>query len=1281
MNAAPSFVLVSTSPETLTSLYEAPRDSDGAWSAYLLVTPTSPVPEAISFGDAMLAVQQGGVFAAQYAGNFLFGSTRPAALDIDPNTFIDQIVAYLGQQAVNQPCILWLQEVNPLTFGAPISAFGMGILCSSFSGAFTTIAISPNGGSQNFNARLGNNFLFNILAGTAIKTDGDNALLRFSSPNVQSPGIAFQRGQSNLGLTVTGENNYIFAFLPFTGSSTGCCTFTAQIESGKAFGSGGLPLGFQYSASDSGSGQLVSFSYPAFSLVDLPAKMTCIGTVDPLDPFNQRIPQTALIRGVLRTGFTITAGQGLPSCFRNSQGNQISLLPQLAAAPSFPPPVVLQAGAFALTTSEPIPSSTVSAVPGLTLCGQFAVSAAQLAVGQTLNLLCGIFGSEFISLTSYDPQASHNDLLQFYLAAYQADAGDEEGANVAAAYAPAFPFVSANLNAPDSGSVVSTLSLQRSSAWLSIVNGSGTPSGYHAEPAGSAMFGFPNGSATAATDVGYTVLQSAPPTLPVAQGYFYAFPMVPYAGVATGSNTADSIASFESSILAATRKHIISRGAASTWTTRASVRQRAYRARLERQAVSSLIDRTDVTEDDVAPHYRTTPSGMIAIVDPDNDTYLCVTLGQTVSSIYGTLPFSFDLPDKQLQDALQTNQLFLVIVNPENISTSPSSFENLVDIAGWSMRAKIGSGVSATAYRNVMILKYCSGSFKDRIANPNAWSSQASFSLPRGTDESAASVSYTGLSTWLQNLVADAELQVAQNASSPYANFVELVNDPDWTGVLVLQADLDPSSLPAGLAGIVAGIDLSRFVAHHFGFTASRVSVNPDGTITFNGNSSTFGLVDYINPTYAANLAMGLSPNTPIALSVPDNYAFSVLQLQVLFDNAAIKTFKSYIELGVELLFNTGVALTTFNGERMPTNGVVLDGSYIDQNGSGIYIFEQALPTVFALDSNVLTAVSFTRTQFNCMGNIDDGATVLNRFLVWGSFEFAALKDASGNALDILSFGALADTETDASPSGVGLAFSSLLIDMTYPQTTPNAVSFAEDTANLSYDLSASVFRQDSLFRGFGLQLNGFVAAKAGQRPADFGFLTVGVPISLASIDGPWYGVTYNVTMGGPGALASAAGFNSTLLLAWAPTTNTDDEAYALFIGLSLPGAAPGAKLISLQGVFKVSVDSIALSRQKVPTDTSLEQSLPDAYYYCLRLDNIGIKILGITKLPPNATIQFFLFGDPASTNSLGWYAAYRAEDETAAAAALSPHEVPTLAAPSVTAISARPAPITTPIA
>ena len=1192
MSDSPAFNFLATDPTSQASLYEAPRVAMGAWSGYLLPATGDTPPASISFGDSL---------SPDNTASYLFAHTRPPALDTDPADFINKVYQYLSMNTASST-ILWLKGVAPLEFG-PLSNYGMTILYNSVDQSFTT--------NSNLNVRLGQNLLFNILLGTGVYIDEQNGMLRLSAPVGTPPAIAFQRGQSDLGIRVTGGNGFIRNFIPFIGNNTGCCTFTANIDASATFAASGLPINLQYSTDGQGGSQ--QFIYPALSApAQLPYSITWMGTVDPTDPYNQKLTSAAQLAGVLRSGFLPTSAPALPSAFVNDYGNAINLI-ALGASDGQPPVPGLQSGALAFSTNAAAPADPLFANATLTLAGRFGMSVTGLAAAVPAKLLCGIFGSERIAFSNYDPNAdiTANDYLLYRTGA--------------AAYAPIFPFTDATLDNPNSGAVTTVLNATCQTSWATILQGGSRTVAYQAEPGGSPLYGHARMGKSESP-----LLPSAPPEIPLPQGAAQAFPLVPYAAMSSNGPDAQTLAAFESSILAATRKRIISQGATGLWQARSLARQSQQAAKMKGIA----------TDDNIA--YRTTPQGAIATISTvpaDHSAFLSVTLGQTG----GALPFGFELPDMALQDALQTNQLFLVAVNPANLSSAPSVFRNKINIAGWSMSAEVGQGVTPTVYRNVMLLKYCSGSFKERIKNPNAWSSAAEFSLPANTDSGMQAVAYTGLSQWLQDYVTAAELLVASNSNSPYRHFVELVNDPQWNGVLVLRADLEPSSLPPGLQGIVAGLDLQRFTAHHFGFTASRVNLQSDGSLIFNGDSSSFGLVDYLDPQFAANQIAGLPADTPIALPQTGNYAFRVLQLQVLFDNAAIKTFKSYIQLGVNRLLSSDVTLTTFAGKRAPFNGVVLNGSYIDQNGTGVYIFEQSSSTVFALDSNVLDAVAINRIQFNCLGNVDGGATVLNRFIALGTLNFAALKDINKSTMDVLSFGA---TEVTALPQGEGLAFSNLVIDMRYPQTTPNAVVFTEVTTNLAYDLQGSSIRDASLFQGFGLELNSFIAASDGQRPADFGFLPVTTALNLTTLDGPWYGVVYNVTMGGPGALASAAGFSSRLLLAWSPASLAGEDSHALFVGLSLPGAAPGAKLISLQGIFKVSIDNISLMRQKVPGTSN------DAYYYCLRLDNIGIKIFGIAKLPPDANIQFFLFGDPDNTGSLGWYAAYVA-DKTKNAQAL----------------------------
>jgi hypothetical protein len=319
----------------------------------------------------------------------------------------------------------------------------------------------------------------------------------------------------------------------------------------------------------------------------------------------------------------------------------------------------------------------------------------------------------------------------------------------------------------------------------------------------------------------------------------------------------------------------------------------------------------------------------------------------------------------------------------------------------------------------------------------------------------------------------------------------------------------------------------------------------------------------------------------------------------------------------------------------MPANGIVLDGSYVSQEGAGstssAYVFQQTDTSVFRLNSNVLQAVAFNSIQFNTLGTDSSGLTT-SRFSIWGAFDFTQLNDQNGGLLDVLSFGS-----APATPNlqlGAGLSFSNFMITMSSYESTPNAQVFQVTADNLAYDLNASLSRAGSLFKGFGLQLKSFVSVSGDKTPLAFGFLPVTSSLNLKSLAPPWYGVVYQVTLGGPGALASSVGFDSNLLISWSPTTVAGDQQQSVFIGLSLPGASPGAKLLSLQGVIKVAVGSIALLRQAV-------QGGNGDMFYCLRLDDIAIKIFGIAKLPPDATIQFFLFSDPKSTGSTGWYAAY----------------------------------------
>jgi len=1257
------------------SLYEIGNKSSIGWAGYILPDQGS-LPPTISLYDSL--------HQQKLKGHYLFAVARPPILNSDPTKFAQSALEYIKKLRLTagNRVMMWLEKIHSddsQWFG-DLRDFGF---------KFNRNITDEFQLNSNLNVQLGldqnkRNMTFYVLESLILSVDGDAGQFLLSKQSNRPsksklPSIGFQKKGKAIGISVESER----AWIPVSGNNAACFVFAAQIQPSVAFNSSdnGLDLGFKYGVKTSqkgGDGASLIY-YPSFNVAALPGTLNCVGTVDPSDPVNTRLGSKNLKAGYLRTGFGIAEPPPPPppppqlgffasprlapwlqrivnylcklpclrwiasgsqvaeieanshkialnSYFRTPEGNTVSLVPLGTEAKDTS--LSLMAGALALASASPAKTEIGQGIAYLTLAGKFGLTVEGMDAGKAQALLGGLFGSERLSFTTYDDKKKDGDNDTIFFLPSQP------------AYAPVFPFTTASLESPDSGAVKSRLDGTYLTSWATLFAAPGNAVDYRAEPEGSPLYAPPSSLPSGGETL---ILNSAPPKMALPQSPEHAFPLLPYGGVSAISGTdGKTLTQFESQIIEATRKTVISTGAKSVWE---------QRAKAQLNASSST--------------YSTTPQGLVVQIEPNSGAYIEVQMAQSKDREENQVLFAFDKPSQPVQNALQTNQLFLVAVNNKffDVSHSGSQFKNVVYISDWKMAAQIGKGVTATSYRNVVIFKFCEGTLKERITNPNRWTDPKDFSLlagastKEGASPEAESLAYTGLSQWLQDYIEKALDRAAKGDSKEfYQNFKSIVTDPLWKGVLVLDADLSAEALPPQIQGLAAGIDFSKFVAHHFGFTVSRVSVKSGGVIEMQDKSSLFGLIDYENSAYEANLRAGVDANTPIPVQTSDDFDFTVLQLQSLFENANLVDFKSRIQLTVDRLFGSRVIQAYNNGALVPTNGVVLVGSYVKQGSAakpnadgsgdgGTYVFQQTRSTVFILDSNVLSAVAFNRVQFNTLGPRDGGTTIASRFLVWGAFDFIELQDSKQQLLDVLSFGSPPNTATQN--LGKGLAFSNLLINMSFPKATPNAKRFALDTSKLAYDLNGSSPRDTSLFKGFGLQLQKFINASAKQTPADYGFLPVTSSLQLQPLDESWFGVVYNVTLGGPGALVSAAGFSSSLLVAWSPATKKKekekekDQNRAVFLGLSLPGAAPGAQLFSLEGVFKVAVGSIAILRQKVPGATDSSE------FYCLRLDDIGIKILGIAKLPPDATIRFFLFGDPNNTGSLGWYAAYIADPES----------------------------------
>ncbi len=802
------------------------------------------------------------------------------------------------------------------------------------------------------------------------------------------------------------------------------------------------------------------------------------------------------------------------------------------------------------------------------------------AAAETEEVLCGLFGLERLSVRPLR-QGPPFDSLRFM--------------PNRPAFAVGFPPAETSLTDPTEPGPLLSDELQ--TAWVATVSGDEEVTGYLSQPSGSPLFA--PGVSNSSTDT--ALLGWHGPTTPLEK---VPLPLAPYAGLPKppGGLAEADLGPFESQVLAAERR-------------RQTLPKAVGHLRAEK---ANLTGEEEVT--------ATTPQGFLAKMS--GAVYSLVTLAHSGE---GIRDFAFADPDPELQALLQTNQLMGVVADPKHLS----GFADGVEIAGWRMTAAIGNSSTASDAHNVMLLKFCHGALVERVADPSTWTAPELFSTLGEPSEWAVSA----LSTWLQKYFEQG-IEEHEDGNSLYDEFARVARDPEWQGILVLRADLSVDGLPDQIRGLAAGIDLKSLNAHHFGVTVTPIEVNA-GKLEVEGPSSLFGLVDYQLPQFRQNVASGGNPDTPLPLPTDGPFGFSVLELQALFRNAALADFRSRVQLTVNELFGSAVLSTHSGGKRVGAKAVVLDGSYQRQGDSSTYVFEQNDPSVFALDSNALRAVAFDRIQFNTVSAPAEAArTLRSRFLIWGALDFAAVEGAGAEAFDVYSFGSAAGTPVEQ--LGVGLAFSNLQVELTSQVATPNAVTFAFEPGALAFDAAASApyARDGSLFKTFSLQLDSFLAPAEGKRPADLNYLPVSLSAPTAALAGPWFGVVTKVTMGTAGALAAAAGFDSRMLIGWSPKTKASEPRPAAFAGLQLPGAAPGAKLMSIQGVLRVTVGSLGLQREPV-------QGSPSASAFVLRLSDVGLTFLGVAKLPPGAVINFFLFGDPKGTGSLGWYAAYTKEKES----------------------------------
>ena len=841
----------------------------------------------------------------------------------------------------------------------------------------------------------------------------------------------------------------------------------------------------------------------------------------------------------------------LGSYFRTHLGHALGLIPEIdtpASASGHPRLVFVDKPA---TTQAGDPDHQYDAVY-LTPAGDFRL---QVARPGAAKLMCGLSATEAIGLDPAPAGGSSANVLSFH--PFQP------------AFSPDFP-------ATTNSGADSLLDDTYTTSYVGVRSES-TPQpnpalDIYAQPESAPLFYRP---ADSHNDQGFLVFFDAaagslPPGRP-ARG----MPLVPYAGLMRGGFTGQfnvaEATGFERRILNPLRRRIMDMDAQFTAPT---------------GAASGPVNMT------------TTPQGLLVQVEGGswNELILAADDGSPVP-----LLLMFENLKEQFQRALQREQIFLVA--SRSAAETMGSFHSGASIGGWKF--KLDLGIDPASAENagdvlppVLIFKFFNDSLVNLAQQAERWTSPEHFI---GDQKAQAR-----LQRQLNRFLTDAR----QDDDPALQSFKELIENPHWNGVIALRCRIDGAGMPRELQGLLAGIDPSKFNAHHFGIDINKVGADLDIR-----NSSLFALIDYKSDCAKA----------PDSSADASHYDFCVRRLKVGFANSSVTDFVCRLRVTARQFFDADVKPGAAKAEAgADPYSIEFDGSYESHDGSATYTFLAELNKEFQLDSDVITKVVLEKVQLTTLDakqSTDapedrNARDIITKIGIWGTLEFGRLTDFDLFAFEKLTFADLA------------LKFPFTLngdnrIDLHPPEFYPGDIRF---------DVSLSEKRQEALLKNFPIRLTGFSFDTRGIQPAESGYFPLDVP-GMQPADKARFALMLQLDFGSTGGLGSKVkGLDCDVLLGWDPA-----QKGKLAFGIKLPPSTGNRREIGIQGVLLIRFRDFMFKKLKLAD--------PGRPRYVLLLSDFQLEFLG-KQLPPGGSFSTLLFVDPRGTgagdqSNLGWYLAF----------------------------------------
>lgn len=570
------------------------------------------------------------------------------------------------------------------------------------------------------------------------------------------------------------------------------------------------------------------------------------------------------------------------------------------------------------------------------------------------------------------------------------------------------------------------------------------------------------------------------------------------------------------------------------------------------------------------------------------------------------------------------------------ISTNPEGSGGLLTpslaMDGWQFDLTLAEPTDAATghYKAILIVKACAGSLSSYIGNPKTWSERAAFNDDTVDQDGEI------LAGYLQDYIAQTRLAYAGGAGCrDFADFLELIDNPSWTGAIILNAPIDLTNCPPDIQAMLIGTDLGGgpLCAHHIVASPGRLKVDNGLAIAA---SSFDAVVTYLRPGVSlgaiAHNQLGLLPST-------SGDQFLLLHLRAVFKNAVLKHFQSAAALVVSALF--GEQVTTGSLDGLPTagtNAMVVNGvMHIGADGNPTYAFvsPSGSPGVFYLNSTAIDHVLVNKITTDLQLGGPNADTVVT-FHLGGWMRMRQSVD-----FDLLSYDALALDGLKVTMSyrvGSGAPPPRFALDTADITITPSVEMLVTTEPDPFAALpTGHLFRSGSLVSQWPLRLSSLEIPLPSQTPEGMGFQPVTLPTvtnAAAPLGDDWFGLRFSLPLGSRGMAGTSQLLSAELLLAWTVvpadrTTAPTGGAVVPYFRILGPDGAP--LHIDIEGVITVGIDAVHL-RTTNPGTTDVPE-------FALVLQGIGLTVLSKT-FPMNggATVYLGGTGGTGPQRGLGWF-------------------------------------------